>query len=202
MARRLLQAAFDVPAECIAENGSLVPPQPPQVQIEHGTILHGPSNAELIATLPVGACGLYSLEIELGYGTLWLKMVRGIKGQGRETYMPVVGLCGLDPFAPPRGRACATKWLLPTGIAASHRAVVTLEPVAITREQGYSYKRAFAQAHSGVPAIDRQLCAGVVSQTTTYKVQCDTTTCSFRVTAHRERLDANPFGDFTLGLTE
>jgi hypothetical protein len=136
-------------------------------------------------------CGAHNLAICLNNGALWVTLVKeGRSGQrGRETFSPARGRCCHDPFAKPDGRQKTTEWELPLSVVSSTRITVTLMPSAMTRERGYDYRKAFAQAHSGGP-IDTASCANTVRQTTTYRIECPETreTFTFQVHARRESL--------------
>ena len=180
---RVLCSAFEVPDCMITSDGALAPPGPPWIEIEYLSTCTpcGPAGV----SLPMQICGLYNLVIYLNNDALWVTLAKG----GRETFSPARGRCCHDPFAKPDGRQKTTEWELPLSVVSSTRIIVTLIPSAMTRERGYDYRKAFAQAHSGGP-IDAASCANTVRQTTTYRIECPETreTFTFQVHARRESL--------------
>ena len=180
---------FFVVPECkITSTGDLVPPGPQLIEIKHGPLVHGPSRTEIDATLPMKIMGVYDLHIRLVNGVLWIEMVKErARGLNRETYSPCSGFSGLTPFFPPSDRSEKAEWRLPTNDTGGKRLSVTLRASALTRERGYSYEKAFALAHSGRP-VNPASCAGVVRQTTVYRIECENETSYFEIRAERECL--------------
>lgn len=179
-----LRSLFEVPESFIAPDGLLIPPSKPSVGIKYlaGSSMCGPAAVRL----PIQIGGSHDLVVCLNDGALWVSLV---KERGCETFLPARGPCYLDPFVSPGGRAKTIEWNLPPSTVASNRSPVTLTPAAMTRERGYDYRKALAQARSGAP-IDAASCANTVRQTTMYRIESTETgeRFTFEVHACRESL--------------
>ena len=189
-----LQAVFSIPEDKITPNGGLLPPRPPNFQIEYASTTVHLFRPFQETTIPCRILGLYNLVIRLENGLLFVKLV-----SSKDVHLPTQGTSNLDPFASPDRYPLVWEWRLPANNITGRRVHAFLNPSTMKRKQGYFYRKAFALAHSGLP-IDPAKCSGAVGQSTTFKLECLETTVSFTIHAFHESLHANPFHSFNLEL--